>query len=403
MILVLAAVLLFQTVDYSAEGMKAMDARQFDTAAGLFTKAIAQDQKDFTAHFNLALALSILKKDSDAIPEYEKTLELKPGIYQAQLNLGMLLLRNQLAPRAVPLLEAAVAQKPKGIQPNFNLATAYLAAGQPAKAEETFQTVLALSPGDANAELGLARAMGAQNRLAEAVPHFHKAAELDPKLRNGLLDLAQLYESANQPTEAIAIYQQFPQIAAAQARLGELLVNSKNYAEAIPRLEKAVADLPTTANRLALADAYKMNKEPLKEMDQLSKAAAAAPRDYDLRMTLGRTLRDQKKLVPASQEFLAAAQIKPESVPAWNELASALINSENYTQGLAALDRIRALGKETPGNLFYRAITLDKLRQLKPAVESYEAFLAADNNAHPDQEFQARQRARIIRLELSKR
>jgi hypothetical protein len=90
-------------------------------------------------------------------------------------------------------------------------------------------------------------------------------------------------------------------------------------------------------------------------------------------------------------------------VEAWNELASALIISENFSQGLAALDRLKALGKETPGDLFFRAITLDKLRQLKPALEAYEKFLAADNGAHPDQEFQARHRASIIKLELTKR
>jgi hypothetical protein len=47
-----------------------------------------------------------------------------------------------------------------------------------------------------------------------------------------------------------------------------------------------------------------------------------------------------------------------------------------------------------------RAITLDKLRQLKPALEAYEQFLAQSNGKHPDQEFQARQRARIIRHQL---
>jgi tetratricopeptide (TPR) repeat protein len=120
-------------------------------------------------------------------------------------------------------------------------------------------------------------------------------------------------------------------------------------------------------------------------------------------MVYGRTLRDQHKLVPASEQFLAAAQLKPDSLEAWNELAAALINSENYAQGLAALDRVKALGKETPGDLFYRAISLDKLRQLKPALAAYQAFLAADNGAHPDQEFQARQRARIINVELTKR
>jgi hypothetical protein len=47
-----------------------------------------------------------------------------------------------------------------------------------------------------------------------------------------------------------------------------------------------------------------------------------------------------------------------------------------------------------------RAITLDKMRQLKPALEAYEQFLAVSQGKHPDQEFQARQRVRIIRHQL---
>lgn len=185
--------------------------------------------------------------------------------------------------------------------------------------------------------------------------------------------------------------------------MGELLLESKQYAEAIPRLEKAVAESPTSANRLALATAYRMNKEPAKELEQLGKAAAADPGDYDLRMIYGRALRDERQLAPAAQQFYAAAQKKPESVEAWNELASVLIIHEDYGPGLAALDKVKALGKESPGNLFLRAITLDRLKQKKPALESYEQFLATDNGKNPDQEFQARQRARIIKQELTKR
>jgi Tfp pilus assembly protein PilF len=403
----LLALFLLQT-DYSAEGTKALQANNLEAAADAFTKAIAQDPKDFGAHFNLALTYSLAKQDAKAIPEYQKTLELKPGLYQAQLNLGILLIRDQKPADAIPLLEAAVLQKPVELQPNFNLASAYLAAGQAAQAEKAYFAVLDIKPGNPAAELGLGRAQLAQNRLDDAAAHLKKAAELDPKYRDALLELAGAYEKAKQAELAIPIYEQFPQNPGAQARLGELLLESKKFADAIPRLEKAVADSPTPANRMELATAYKMNKEPEKELDQLAKAAGSAPRDYDLRMVYGRALRDQRKLVPASEQFLAAAQIKPDAVEAWNELAAALINSQNYAQGLAALDRVKALGKETPGDLFYRAISLDKLHQAKPALAAqalaaYQQFLAADNGAHPDQEFQARQRARIINVELTKR
>ena len=76
---VLLAVMLAQAVDYSAEGMKALDAQKYDAAVDLFTKGIAQDPKDYGVRFNLALAYSLMGKDAESIPQYRAVLELKPG------------------------------------------------------------------------------------------------------------------------------------------------------------------------------------------------------------------------------------------------------------------------------------------------------------------------------------
>jgi len=385
------------------EGRKALDANQFARAAELFRQGVAKTPGDYAAHFHLALAYSLQNDDTRAILEYAKTLELKPGLYQAQLNLGISLLRVGKAGEAVQLLRDAVAQKPKELQPRVKLGAAYLGARQFSEAEQAYQAAAELDGRSADAELGEAKAIAAQERLSDAAPHYQQAAKLDPKFRDGLLELAGLYEKAKQPADAIAIYEQFPANPAAQERLGELLLESKRFAEAIPRLEQAVTQAPTAANRLALATAYRMNKQPDKEADVLMKAITADPADYDLRMVYGRVLRDQRKFQPAGQQFYAAAQKRPDSVEAWNEMAGVLIVGEDYAHGLAALDKVKALGKESPGNQFLRAITLDRLKQLKPALESYEQFLASDGGKHPDQEFEARQRARIIKLELSKK
>jgi tetratricopeptide (TPR) repeat protein len=76
---------------------------------------------------------------------------------------------------------------------------------------------------------------------------------------------------------------------------------------------------------------------------------------------------------------------------------------EQYPQALAALDRVRDLGQEIPGNHYLRAIILDKFHQYKPALESYQKFLAMSTGQNPDEEFKARQRARIIERMLSKK
>src|SRR5215472_12459299 len=204
------------------QGIKALDEKRYDAAVENFTKAAADDPHDYTAYFNLALAYSLQGKDAEAVPAYKKTIEVKPDLYQANLNLGITLLRMKQSAEAVPYLSSAAAANPK-------------------------------SP---DAELGLAHALAKLNNLSEAEGHYRKAAELNPAYRNDLLELGSLYEAQKQAKEAIAIYQEFPDNAAAQERLGVLLVGGEKPADAIPHLEFAVSKSPTPANRAALATAY---------------------------------------------------------------------------------------------------------------------------------------------------
>ena len=77
--------------------------------------------------------------------------------------------------------------------------------------------------------------------------------------------------------------------------------------------------------------------------------------------------------------------------------------AEQPVEGLAALDKVRALGAETSGHFYLRAITLDRLNKTKEALEAYNQFLAASQNVNPNQEFIARQRVKVLERELGKR
>lgn len=384
--------------DYSAEGLKALDANQPAAAEPLFRKAVEADGADFGAHFNLALALSLQHKDTEAIAELRRTLELKPGLYEANLNLGILLVRTKQPADALAALGEAAEARPKEPRPRLYSAEALMQTGDAAAAEKEFSAVLELDPKNANAQAGLAGALLRENKLPEAANAFRAAGNKD-----GLLEVAAAFERDGRKAEAIDIYKEFPENPAVRRRLGQLQIDDKDAAAAVTNLEAAVRARPSTANRLALADAYKLAKEPVKMTEQLQLAAAADPDNFDVHMDYGRALRDAHRLMAAAGQFQAAARLKPDSVAAWNELASALIVAENYPEGLAALDHIRALGKETPGNYFFRAITLDKLKMKPQALAAYRQFLTGDDGAHPDQDFQARQRARIIENELKKK
>src|SRR5437867_1477308 len=107
------------------------------------------------------------------------------------------------------------------------------AAGQFAQAEENYKAAAELDPKSPAAQLGLAHSQARQKRLPEAAEHFRRAAVLDASYKDGLLELASLLEENKQPQDAIAIYREFPDNTVAQGRLGELLIETKRYPEAI--------------------------------------------------------------------------------------------------------------------------------------------------------------------------
>src|SRR5712691_1568267 len=320
----LLVALLAQSADFQAEGLKALNEQRYDAAVESLTKAVAADPKDYGARFNLALAYSLSGKDAEAVPHYQAVLELKPGLYEGELNLGMSLLRAKDAAGAIPHLKRASEQKPKEFRPALRLADAFLQTGAFPEAEAAYVNALGLNSSSAAAELGLSQALARDGRRAEAEPHFRKAGTLDPKFKDAILELASLYESNHQPAEAIAIYRDFRDHPGAQERMGALLVESGHAADAIPALEAAVAKSPTSANRLALAQSYVENKQLDKASPLAAQVAAAEPRDVEVRMFYGRLLRDQRKYMDAAQQFLASAQLQPDSAKTWSELAAVL-------------------------------------------------------------------------------
>jgi len=379
-----------------------MEERRYEAAAGDFAKAVAADPKDYYAHFNLGQAYGMLHRNAEGVAEYRKVLELKPGLYEAELNAGILLMRESEPAEALPLLTQAAEQKPEEFLPRYSLAAAQYQTGALAEAEGSYRRALELDPKSAASEAGLAHALERQGKLDDAKTHFENAARLDPQYRRGLLELAGLYEQRQQTADAAAIYREFPEDPAIQEHLGRMMLETNQYADALPGLEAAYAHEPSEANRVPLAEAYVFTGKLDLALPLLQQAVATEPGSYDLRMMYGRALRDRKQYAAAAVQFEGAARLKPSNARAWTETGDMLYMMEAYPQALAAFDRARELGENTPGVWFFRAIILDKLRQLKPALEAYRQFLSMSQGKLPDQEFQARQRARILQHELER-
>jgi tetratricopeptide (TPR) repeat protein len=388
--------------DLPAAGLQALEHGDYAQAEQIFSKLVETDPKDYASLFNLALAETGLKKDSAAAGHYQQVLVLKPGLYEAELNLGILNIHSGHPSEAIPLLRDAAKQKPNQARPARYLGEALFQTGDLDGAATAFRAALTADPKLAAAELGLGQTLLRQGKLEEALPHYHQAAVLDTNLKSYLLEAAAALSKANRSSDAITLLKEFPDDVGAREELGRLYLAAKRPGEAVAEFQAAVAMSPTPANRLALATAYLSNNQPGAAAPILEAALASNPKDYDLRMAVGRIHRDKRDYAAAAAQFVAAAQLKPDSVKAWNEAANAFVLSEQYPQALAALDRVHSLNADSAGDFYYRAIVLDKLHQVKPALASYQKFLAMSQGKFPDQEFIARQRSRILEKEANR-
>lgn len=389
--------------DPQADGLKALDERRYEAAIAAFEKAAAANPRDYFAKFNLALALSLAGRSKDAIAGYRQVLEQKPGLYEAELNLGIVLFEDKKFNDALPLLESSVQTKPTEFRPRYFLGQTYFELNRIADAEAALAEAVKADPKSGQAALLLARVLVRQDKIALAADQYRRAAEVEPELKNAPLELADVYEATKQKDKAIAIYEKFTDRPNVQERLGLLYVETGRPAEAIPLLEKAVAASPTAANRLALGQAYQKTKQLDKAAKEVAAAADSEPRNAELRLLAGRLLRDQRNFPAAANQFFAAAQLQPDSVEAWSELAGALILTEDYARALSALDKVKILGAEKSAHHWFRAISLDKLQAAKPALESYRKFLETADGSSPNEEFKARQRIRILEKEVKRK
>jgi tetratricopeptide (TPR) repeat protein len=384
--LVLAAFFLGVSPDADLQkaGLHALDQQDYAQAQQVFSKLAADDPKDYTALFNLALAESGLKRDTDAIGHYKQVLALKPDLYEAELNLGILELRSHDDAAAIAQLQDAAKQKPAAARPQRYLGEALLNGGDYPAAQAAFETAAKLDPKMAVAELGLGQTL------------------LDSSYKSFLLEIATAYSKSNRQVEAADLLAQFPNDAGAREALGNLYLEMNRPSDAVNQFEAASKISPAPANQVALASAYLKNNQPDLAQPILERALAGNPNDFDLRMVVARLHRDRREFPLAASLFLAAANLKPDSIKAWNEAASAMVMAEEYPQALAALDKVHALKAETPGDFYFRAMILDKLHQVKPALASYRHFLQVSDGKFPDQEFIARQRSRILEKEASR-
>jgi Flp pilus assembly protein TadD len=393
--------------DLLDEAQRNIDANHFEAAVASLQKFIAAKPEVAFAHFQLGYAYTALKRRDEARAEYERAMALDPKMPEAYLNLGILLLDKQDYAAAVAPLSKAVELLPAQSRPRSLLAVAQDRSGDQEGAARSFEGVLHLDPNDLAADRYLAEIDLRRNKPAEAESRFRHALEIRPDAPEALQGLARSLEAQSKP-EAVDAYRKYlavmPGDSGAQARLIRLLVNAQEYDAALVELDRTEAEKPPSLDSLRLrADIQIAQKKWAEAIVTLRQAIALAPHDAQLIGGLGRVYLQKRDFASAEKELNAALQIDRNNLVYWKDLSSTYYLSGNCPATLATLDLIAKAEPPASGAWFIRALCYDKLHQFKPALESYEKFLALQQGKTSDQVWQAQQRSKVLKHMLEEK
>ncbi|HEV8384348.1 MAG TPA: tetratricopeptide repeat protein [Candidatus Acidoferrales bacterium] len=389
-----------------AQADEAIEKKEFQRAVDALQKYLAEKPDDALAHVQLGYAFVGLSRSDEARAEFSRAITLDSKLTEAHMNLALLLLDREPAAAIAPL-SRVVELKPEQAWPRQLLGTAYERAGKIPEAIEQLRAAAHLDARNFEARMDLGRVLLAANRASQAEMSYREALQLEPKsvaARLGLAQslLAQQKDEAAAP-ELAAYLELSPEDSDARLRLAGLLAKAGKFEPALAELDRV------EAARGASAGAYKLRAEILVKQDHLPEAIAAlekavqlAPRDAGLRARLGRLWLERRDFPAAERELIEALRLDPRLTDAVRDLAALYYLGEKYEAALRAQDDLAR--RETPnaGWWFIRATCYDKLRKLPEAVAAYEKFLVLDEGRNDKQDFQARQRIRILKRELQR-
>lgn len=395
----------------------ALQKEDYVAAAAILETYLAGQPEDYRAEFNLAFAYSLTGRRAEAIRRYQNVLSREKELTAAHRNLGILLLQEDNAAEAVEHLQFVAGKEPLDVPTHFNLAEALASSGRIQEARKTYEKVLQLKPDHVQALLAFAELL-AETDTAAAEQQLRRALEIDSSLDDARLRLAELLEAraaegADTLEEAAAIYLRHMEGHSdrndLRRRLGQIYIRQKRFSAAAEQFE-AVRTAGDASGELAeaLVQVYLLGQQTEKAEALLgellgqaqNQVAGDAERYAEWYLLYGRLQMDKKEHQRAAESFFRVTKLRPEQMEGYTNLASAFYLLGNYGATVKALEEVAALNKDTAGTYFLRAISLDKLRVLDAALENYQRFLELDAGGNPDQQFQARERIKVLTLEL---
>jgi predicted Zn-dependent protease len=387
----------------AAEG--AIANTDWKTAEAKLDAWLAAHPGDPRALFDAGYVADVQNRTEDAIHLYQRAIKADPNSFDPRLLLGILLARQGKLDEARPELERAT-QLDAGEGSSELKARAWRALARidsgsdPAAASNDLLQALKLSP-ETTADTLLAASLAEESGdfdAAEAA--YRRVLTKDSASEPANAGLAHLLIKKKQYPEAEtllrAALKKAPDDPALTAQLAAVLA-VENKAGALPLLEKLHSQHPGDSAITRMLAEVEADAGDFAASDALYVTLLAAkPQDPDLLIGHGQNLVREQKYADAYQVFDKATQLDPASADAWSGLAFSASRTGRPDVTLHALTMRSRLLPENPSTYFLWATAYDSLHQRTQAAAYYHHFLDSAQGRFPNEEWQARQRLKIL-------
>jgi tetratricopeptide (TPR) repeat protein len=139
-----------------------MDEENFDSAEARLRKIALIEPENEVIFYNLGVALSLLKREDEAMEAFQRCVDLNPMYAASWYNMGQIcLLKKKDYSRALNYFNRACAARPDYVGAHHQMGVAYELIGDPDKAVASWKKALELDPYNSQAEQNI-------NRLQES-------------------------------------------------------------------------------------------------------------------------------------------------------------------------------------------------------------------------------------------
>ncbi len=314
-----------------------------DQAILCYQKALALKPGLPEANYNMGIALLDLSRIDDAVTCFNRAVNLKPDYADAHINLGNAYSDQDEFCKAISCYRKAIELDPQDPRPYYNLGNVYLKVDRPADAVASFQKALALKPDYAPAYNSLGNACAMQGELEPAITNYRKAIDLKPEFAEAFFNLGNTLRKMGQSAAAIESFQQ-------AIRLQD------NFHEACNNLGNLFQDL---------GDLETAKKNYL----QALRTKANFPEAH---YNLGNILQKQGQTAAAVVCFKEALRLKPTFAEAHSNLGNAYKELGRYRDAMHHYNRAITLQPELAEANFNRSIVFLLRQDFRRGWEGFE-------------------------------